>query len=76
MLTILLLRWGARLSPDEPVVGQRFVLLVLVLAHTVGALLVGEMLEVGRPDTVFITMAAVAAAGAFVRPGGRSPVDA
>ncbi len=76
VLTILLLRWGARLSPDEPVVGQRFVLLVLVLAHTVGALLVGEMLEVGRPDTVFITMAAVAAAGAFVRPGGRSPVDA
>lgn len=76
VVTILLLRWGARLSPDEPVVGQRFVLLVLLLAHMVGSLLVGELLEVGRPDTVFITMAAVAAAGALMRPGDQPTVAA
>ena len=76
ILTVLLLHWGARLSPDEPLVGLRFALLILVLAHTAGALLVGEFLEVSEPDTVFMTMAAVAAAGAAIRPHGQPGVEA
>ena len=72
ILTVLLLRWGARLSPDEPLVGLRFALLILVLAHTGGALFVGELLDVSRPDVVFATMGAVAVAGAFIRPHGHS----
>lgn len=68
VLTMLLLRWGARLSPLQPMAGLRFALLVLLVGHAVGGALVGELLELASANTVFIAMGACSLVGALVPP--------
>lgn len=73
VLTAAILRWGTHLSPHEPTSGLRIGLLSIVVGHMIGAALVGELLQVAEPATVFQAMASIAVLGALLRPRRLGP---
>ncbi|MCL3838917.1 MFS transporter [Aeromicrobium duanguangcaii] len=63
----VLLLWGTKVYPEAPAAGVGLAFLVLALGQAGGSLLVGALAEAGA-QFAFLTAAAVAVAGALVRP--------
>ncbi len=63
-----LLRWGTWTATDRPTDGIRFALLWIVIGHTIGAAVVGELLNALDAEQALLWMAAVAVLASLLGP--------